>query len=302
MQSRKWISLVLAIAALGVLAVPMAAQAGPRRDLRVMMNNINRVLAGQGASLRIRKAEYIGTSDQMGNTIIAKNTGNKRLDSDFVPGDPRRPWGGAGGNAITYAIDTTGDAVPPFGGLGAADTDAAIVRAHESWEALNCSHLGQSRNPDFGEDIGWVANFFGLGGTPFVFADVQHAGFTDIDFGGNVLGVTFTLIWVDADTGEPTDIDNNGRQDTAFREIYYDPGWNWADDGVTNIDLESVAVHEIGHGLSQAHFGKVFVDNNGNLKFAPKAVMNAVYAAPQRSLLATDKAGHCANWGSWPNN
>ena len=106
-----------------------------------------------------------------------------------------------------------------------------------------------------------------------------------------------------------TDIDNNGRADTAFREIYYDPFVGffgpprvWADDGVSNIDVETVALHEIGHGLSQAHFGKVFFDNKGNLKFAPKAVMNAVYVGPQRTLLGTDGGGHCANWANWPNN
>ena len=99
-----------------------------------------------------------------------------------------------------------------------------------------------------------------------------------------------------------TDIDNNGRADTAFREIYYDPSFSWADDGTSDIDVETVALHELGHGLSQAHFGKVFVDKKGNVKFAPKAVMNAVYVGPQPLLLGTDGAGHCANWASWPNN
>jgi hypothetical protein len=252
-------------------------------------------------------AEYItnGENGEIGNTIIAKNVGNKQLGHDFVPGDTRRAWSGPDPNAITYAIDTTGDAVPVFGGLGAAATDAAIVRATNTWGALTCSNLGLSRNPDFGIDIGVVAFLNGLGGSPFVFSDVQHAGWRDINFGGGIIGVTFTLFFVSG--GVFTDIDNDGRFDTAFREIYYDPSWIWADDGATNIDVETVAAHEIGHGLSQAHFGKVFVNgnkgnSNGSIQFAPRAIMNAAYLSPQQSLLGTDTAGHCSNWAQWPNS
>ena len=38
---------------------------------------------------------------------------------------------------------------------------------------------------------------------------------------GGVLGVTFTFVWVDDVTGEPSDMDGNGRDDVAFREMYY---------------------------------------------------------------------------------
>jgi hypothetical protein len=137
------------------------------------------------------------------------------------------------------------------------------------------------------------------GTSPFVFADVQHAGW-QVDFGGGILGVTFTFIWVDANG--PTDIDGNGKLDTAFREIYYDSGFPWADDGSTNIDVESVAVHEIGHGLSQGHFGTVAFKNNGNLMRSPLAVMNAIYSMPLQTLQGTDDGGHCSDWAEWPNN
>ena len=89
----------------------------------------------------------------------------------------------------------------------------------------------------------------------------------------------------------------------AFREIYYDPSpWTWADDGVANIDVETVALHEAGHGLSQAHFGTVRLKNDGSLMASPRAVMNALYAGPFRSLAGTDNGGHCGNWAQWPNN
>ncbi|HKJ01762.1 MAG TPA: hypothetical protein VJ997_04885, partial [Longimicrobiales bacterium] len=98
-----------------------------------------------------------------------------------------------------------------------------------------------------------------------------------------------------------TDIDNNGKGDAAFREIYYDPDWNWADDGTNNIDVESVALHEAGHGLSQAHFGNIF-NKRGVFTADPRAVMNAFYQSPLRGLLGSDNGGHCSNWAQWPNN
>lgn len=275
---------------------------GAAAEISGFMDAINVGLAADGAAYRVAMAEYItdGESGEMGNMIIAKDVGNKQLSFDFVPGDARRVWSGADANTITYAIDTTDDATPPLGDLGAAATDAAIVRATGTWEALTCSNLGQSRNDDFGVDIGVVAFLNGLGGSPFVFADVQHAGWRDINFSGGTLGVTFTFGLTDASGF--TDIDNNGKLDTAFREIYYDPSFNWADDGTSDVDVETVAAHEIGHGLSQGHFGQVFLDNKGNLKHAPRAVMNAVYVGPQRALLGTDNGGHCSNWAQWPNN
>ena len=139
---------------------------------------------------------------------------------------------------------------------------------------VNCSVLPLTQNPSGAIDIGVVAFLNGLGGSPFIFADVQHAGFRDINFAGGILGVTFTFIFVNA--GVPTDADGNGLADVAFREIYYDPSFIWRDNNVRNIDVESVAVHEMGHGLSQAHFGNDQHQNDGSLFDAsPRAVMNA---------------------------
>ena len=273
----------------------------PAVQLANFMDALNAKLASDGAGYRVAVAEAITTAEsgEVGITVLAKSVGNKQLTSDFVPGDTRRSWD-TDPNDITYAIDQTADAVPPFGGLTAAQTTAAIIRGHDSWENLICSSLNQSQNPDFGLDIGVVAFLNGLGGSPFIFADVQHAGW-EIDFAGGVLGVTFTFIWIDS-SNNPTDIDGNGKTDTAFREIYYDPSWNWFDNGTSNIDLESVAVHEIGHGLSQGHFGTVALKNDGSVLRAPFAVMNAIYSQPLQVLQGTDNGGHCSNWAEWPTN
>ena len=277
--------------------------ASPAADaIAAMMDQVNVALEANGEDIRVAMAEYIGAGDEAGGTVIAKNVGNKMLGADFVPFDPRRAgWSGPVGGTdddITYAIDQTIDAVPPFGGLTAAQTTAAIVRGIGTWDGVTCSALPLTQNPAGAVDIGYIAFLNGLGGSLNVLADVQHAGWRDINFAGGILGVTITFVFVSG--GNPTDIDGNGLLDTAFREVYFDPSWVWQDDGVSNIDVETVAAHEFGHGLSQGHFGNIYIKNDGSLKAAPRAMMNALYASPYRSLAGTDVGGHCGIWDAWP--
>jgi hypothetical protein len=318
-MSRQTLFVTLAaVSGIAFLAGCQEQAAGPDSDVRpqfaktggpaaqamtAMLEDVNAALDAQGAPIRAAMVEYITVagSDEAGATILQKDVGNKQLTADFVPFDARRAGWSGPGQDITYAVDQTGDAVPVLGGLAAAQTDAAIDRAMGTWADVNCSVLPITRNPDFGIDIGVVAFLNGLGGSGFVVADVQHAGFRDINFAGGILGVTFTFVWID-DAGDPTDIDNNGKADVAFREIYYDPSFPWADNGVANVDVETVAVHEAGHGLSQGHFGNIIIRNNGQFTASPRAVMNAAYQSPFRVLRGTDIGGHCSNWAQWPNN
>ncbi|MBT8396326.1 MAG: hypothetical protein HKO65_06260 [Gemmatimonadetes bacterium] len=268
-------------------------------EMVAIMAGVNESLAAGGEEYRVTQAEWI-TADMAGRSVLFRDRGNKQVIFHFVPGDARRLWSGSPdgpGDDITWAVDETGDAVPLLGGLTAAETDAAITRAMATWDSQNCSNLPLYRNPTFGLDVGVLA------GSPFIFADVQHAGFTDLNFFGDILGVTFTFAFVDA-RGGYTDIDNNGKIDAAFREIYYDPDWDWALDGdFPNIDLETIAVHEMGHGLSQDHFGQLFMtEKNGKFHFAPRSLMNAGYTGVQRGLSGSDRGGHCSIWASWPNN
>lgn len=281
---------------------PLFAQAAADdgAELVAFMDAVNATLESEGASYRVAVAEYMSPTggSEVGATILQKDVGNKHLGHDFVANDPRRPWSGPPGGAtdnITFAIDQTSDATPILGGSSAAQTTAAIRSAMASWDAEVCSDLSLTENDTGGLDIGFVARV-----NNFVFADVQHAGFTDINFAGGILGVTFTFIFVSG--GVPTDVDGNGRLDTAFREIYYDPSFPWRVDGVSNIDVESVALHEAGHGLSQAHFGNIFRRHDGTFDASPRAVMNAFYQSPFRALTGTDNGGHCSDWANWPNN
>lgn len=248
-------------------------------------------------------AEYItsGDSDEMGNTVFFMNVGNKQLAGDFAPDIYSGLTDGT--NDISYYVDNN----RPTGDMDVSVSNAAIDRAMSTWDGVNCSEIGMNELPHDGRPTGFVSALLGLGGSFGYVSDVVHCGWHESLFdaiwgpGSNVLGVTFTIIWVD-NNGNPIDLDNNGKYDVAWREIYYNDAFSWADDG-NHIDVETVALHEAGHGLSQGHFGKLFISNsNGKFHFAPRAVMNAGYTGIQTSIEKTDKAGHCSNWDEWPNN
>ena len=296
--------------------------AGLVADLSRMLDDANRALAADGAPYRVLKVETIsGSPDEVGVEVLWKDVGNKRLANDFVPGDLRRALGSPEGgwspdpNRMTYAIDPVQGATA--NGVGAATTSAEIRSAMETWDDAVCSNLNITELPAAG-DIGFVAWILSGGavGSLDGFGDIHHAGWQQIEFGGGTVAATFTIIWVDGITGVPTDIDGDGRIDVAFREIYYDavcdacapPAlWTWeVDNGINDpgpdIDIQSIALHEAGHGLSQAHFGTGFFTPTGQLKLTSNSVMAAAYVFPTIDLQGSDIGGHCANWGSWPNN
>jgi hypothetical protein len=207
-----------------------------------------------------------------GNTVLFADVGNKQLGIEWVPGDPRRQ----GRHNVTYGVvPTAPDGLTPDQVMAAAD------RAMATWATQTCS---------MGLDI--VKTSFA---DPTV--DILHAGWDDLP--PPVLGVTIPFAFID-ETGAFTDIDRDGAVDYAFAAIVYSSNYAWAIDG--NIDVESIFLHEAGHGLGQAHFGSLFQTlSNGFYHFAPLAVMNAGYTGPLQRLLGTDKAGHCALFASWPS-
>jgi len=272
------------------------AQLSTTQQLWDMMNSINSGLEAIGEEIRVDYAEYLTADDssEVGQTVFFNNRGNKQLNAHFVPGDPRR----GGRTNITYIVDQTEGAID---GLSVAQTTAAIDRAMATWNNVQCSTIPITKLPNRPGDLGVVEFLSGLGGSPFFFADITHAGWLPAGLlPPNVIAVTFTFIWVDGN-GLPTDIDNNGKFDVAFREILYNDLFTWRING--NIDVETVALHESGHGLSQDHFGKAFLTgSNGKIHFAPRAVMNAAYSGIQQDIKGTDNGGHCSIWASWPNN
>jgi hypothetical protein len=95
--------------------------------------------------------------------------------------------------------------------------------------------------------------------------------------------------------------------DTALAEIYFNPAFVYTNRGTPNfIDFFSVIAHETGHGPGLAHFGKVFVTKKDaadgididDFKFAPKALMNAVYVSGRDEIRGSDNASFCQIWAS----
>jgi hypothetical protein len=242
-------------------------------------------------------------AEEMGQTVYANDRGNKRFGVRFVPGDPRREWS-PGPTVITYLVDQSDGATA--NGLTNGDTEGAIDRAMQTWAAVGCSHLEIVKATDTGVDPDLLDFFAGFPGAlpGCCVADIVQAGWADWSplVGAGVLAFTVPFTWTDED-GNETDIDHDGNADAAFAEIYYNHGtYPWGiDSPYLPIDVETVALHETGHGLGQAHFGKIFrTMANGNLHFSPRCVMNAAYTGIQQELVNTDVAGHCGLWASWP--
>ena len=270
------------------------------------MKAVNQAFRAKGILLQLSAIESY-SADGEGKTVFFNSRGNKQLSSDFVPNDPRR-YGVA---PIVFGYD--GFEGSTKSGLSQSDTDGAIENAMNTWDNVSCSsgldlyNIGPSPF-----NMGYVQAIITEGASgPFFYTDIMHSGFntevTDAVFGpgSNVLGVTFTFFWGDYDSEGnfiPSDVDNNGKNDVAFRDIYYNDAYKWSLDG-SGIDVETVALHEAGHGLSQGHFGKFFrTDANDKFHFSPRAVMNAGYTGIQTTISQSDNGGHCSNWSEWPNN
>lgn len=267
-----------------------------QEDLVSMVQQVNVLLEPYGVELE--KMEYL-SADNVGNTVFFNDRGNKQLASDFLPNDPRN----LGGETVPYIVDGT-QAITASG----FNILSALETVRNTWETVTCSgglSIPNAGVSDF--DLGFISNaFYGYGGTPGFFPGVVvQAGVLSKDFfdlvapgGGDfILGVTFTLTYTQ-------DINQDGVSEVAVKEIYYNDSFNWQDVVTTGsgYDFETVALHETGHALSQAHFGKAFgTSSNGKIHFAPRALMNAGYSGVNRVVEGTDQAGHCSNWGNWPN-
>lgn len=272
------------------------------------LEDINDALGASGKDIRLSHAETVtlgdGGATEAGQTIYA-NDRQKRLSSQWVPGDERR---NADGNNLTYLVDQTW--LPAnFGTRNEIDGEPAIDASFDTWNNIKKNaKLDIIKVPDTGEQ----PSVFFLGGDPFL-ADISEIGFMpailfELVLGPgsseNVLGVTFTFVFVD-ENGDPTDINNDGYADTAYKEVWYNDGFQWTNSGNSGeaVDIETVALHENGHALGFGHFGKISVtDSNNKLHVSPRAVMNAIILGTQRDLLGTDKASYNSIYGNWPKN
>ncbi len=283
---KKIFSLVPAIALLVLLAVPQSVFAIDVKEVKVALKSMNDQLAAAGQNIRIEKVEF-QTYNEVGITVYA-NDRTHQLDSHWMPFDPGR----YGAKEIFWLIDQVDQTTDvPW-----ADAQAAIGRAMNTWNILPGAFIPLDQFSDLGMDWGYVQWLVGMGGVPGWYADITHAGWLPWIFfeiiggpggGDSILGGTFTFVW----TATPDVV--------AFREIYINDEFDWQIDN--HYDIETVVLHEVGHGLSIGHFGKIFRSKNGKLHFTPEAVMNAIYYFIQHSLLGADIASFKSIWASWPN-
>jgi len=263
-----------------------------------LMQQINQVLATSSLNVAVEQIEFF--------TIGQGRPSNRILAQEFrwVANDPRRL---ADGENITYLVDKSDGTT--LSGLTNAQTEAAIDRAMNTWQAANpLKKVTLVKRADSGADPDIFDSFFGFGGfgNPFL-ADIVNAGWLPRAFfeavggpggGRGILAFSVTFIFVDGN-GNPTDINGDNRLDSALNEVYYNDTFGAPGDRVNNpwginvalpgIDVETVALHENGHSLGIGHFGP-----------PPAAVMNPVYAGIRHEPLAIDNAGMSTVWASWP--
>lgn len=266
------------------------------------LDNLNVRLAGAGAEYRVVKAEWImearGSHEA---SIVFATDRTLRLSSKWVPNDARRL---ADGINVTQA---TFQPLAVANGAGAAGP--AIDASFDTWGGVACSNLPIVRRTlPAGIFPSAILSFTGFVNDPFA-ADIATIGFVPAFIldavlgpgaGTSVLGVTFTFIFVSG--GAPTDIDGDGRADTALKEVWYNNGFTWTTGSGPGVDIETVALHENGHALELGHFGRVAVNlSSGKLNVSPRAVMNAFVLGVLRSPLGTDNGAFCGNFASWPN-
>lgn len=264
------------------------------------MEDINQKLKARGFGLAVEAMEFF--------TIGAGRPSNRLHQAPFrwVANDERRL---AQGIDITYLVDQSDGATAS--GLTNAQTEAALDAALNTWDnSQPLKKVDIVKRADTGADPDIFDFFFGFGGfgDPFL-ADIVEAGWLPRAYfeavggpggGDGILAFSVTFIFVDGDTGVPTDINGDNYLDTALNEVYYNDTFGHAGEfragrpwginvGFPGIDVETVGLHENGHSLELGHFGP-----------PPAAVMNPVYAGIRHEPLATDLASMNLVWSSWP--
>jgi len=250
----------------------------------------------------VNKATTVTTVDQQFEST---------LSSRWVTNDTRRNWNGDNNlNDLDWMF------FPPFAVANGTFNATPIYQAmYNKWEfGGSCKTLNIDQTL-YNTSMGNPSLILGIGGLPpadLPLADISVIGFLPASifeaiFGSpNVLGVAFSFVFINPDTGEPIKT-TRGKEDKAFTEVWFNNGFSWSMGAAPGkIDLESVILHEFGHTLNLGHFGilQAFTTNGvTKLVYQPVNTMNAFYIGEPRNFLGpNDKGNYCEAWGSWPWN
>jgi hypothetical protein len=323
-------------AALASAAGPQLAVAGtttfvsdPSSDESVAVSpflaDLDAQLEAAGSRLRVTKAELLvdGNTWDGSSTVIIANNRSRGLSSEWVAGDPRRD----GRVGVTWAFGSSHPSLPvtrnPDGSnahyVPLADLDTQLQEGLAAWRNETCSTAPVTRvSIPMGTDPDYLDDYFRVGHPSATYAqpaDIVESGWEPAGFftaiagpsGNSIIGVTFTFHFVDDVTHQATDIDGNGKGDEALAEIFYNTRFAWGNSQAANVvDFYSIITHETGHAMGLAHFGKVFVTQKdaadgisvADIKYAPKAMMNAVYVTGRSEIAGTDNSSFCQIWAS----
>ena len=270
------------------------------------LGTINRQ-AASGARVAVSRAELLLSANAPAKTprLVFANDRQLRIPTRWVARDPRRLATDA---TLSYAVFS-----PLAQATVGGSAEAAFDKSFATWNSTSCSKM-QVRKKSIAAGV--LPSFILT--QLFPPADINDVGFVpgalfDLIFGAGasqfIVGITVTFTFIQVDAGGqpildpngnpiPTDVDGDGRGDTAFKEVWFNDALGYSSVGAAGrIDIESAALHEHGHALELGHYGKMVVDpKTGKLHVSPRAVMNAVLLGTLRSPLGTDTGALCGNF------